>query len=249
MFSPDDRTRLRKTLIEDARADDDVVGAALVGSAGTGNEDVWSDIDLVLQIGSHADPADVADRWTAQLYRHHHVAHHLDVVAGGVLYRVFLLPSSLQVDISFWPEDQFRATEPGFSLIFGTPQPATKLRPPSPEHEIGMAWLYALHSRSAIARGRTWQAVMMQDHLRDQLVLLACLRHGLNPHHGRGVDQLPATVLEAVGRARASSLTETELSRSHRALLGLLAREVRLHDDSLGQRLASPLSALELLET
>jgi|GEM_PF-3130452 len=78
MFTPAEREQVRKVLVESAHADDDVVGAALVGSAATGREDAWSDIDLVLQVRRDADPAEVASRWTAQLYHQHGAAHHLD---------------------------------------------------------------------------------------------------------------------------------------------------------------------------
>lgn len=248
MFTPDEREQLRAELINTARADDEVVGAALVGSAATGREDAWSDIDLVLSLRRDADPVQVADRWTAEFYGRHGAAHHLDVLAGGVLYRVFLLASSLQIDVSFWPEDEFRATEPGFTLLFGTPQPSTEPIEPNAAREIGMAWLYALHSRSAIARGRLWQATMMLDHLRDQLLVLACVRSGLNPHHGREADRLPASVLDPLQHARAVSTTLSELARSHAALVRALADEVAVHDSELSMRLNAPLDALARID-
>ncbi|MET9794865.1 nucleotidyltransferase domain-containing protein [Nocardiopsis alba] len=244
MFTPTVRARLRGELIEAARADGEVVGAALVGSAATGREDAWSDIDLVLQVRSGVEPEEVADRWTVAFYERHGAAHHLDVVAGGVLYRVFLLASSLQVDVSFWPEDRFRATEPGFAVLFGEPQPSSEPAGLDVSQEVGKAWLYALHSRSAIARGRMWQATMMLDHLRDQLLVLACLRHGLNPHHGREADRLPPSVLDALRHARATTMALPELSRSHQALVRTLIDEVALYDHGLFAKLNAPLGVL-----
>lgn len=244
MFTPQEREDLRGALIEEARADGDVVGAALVGSAATGREDAWSDIDLVLQMSKDVEPSEVSDRWTARFYSDHGAVHHLDVIAGGVLYRVFLLSSSLQVDVSFWPEEQFRATEPGFRLLFGTPQAPSEPREVDVANAIGMAWLYALHARSAIARGRTWQAVMMLDHLRDQVLVLSCSSRGLNPHHGRDAHRLPAAVLEALSEARATSTDLGELARSHARLLDLLADEIRVHDAELAERLKAPLAIL-----
>lgn len=107
--------------------------------------------------------------------------------AAGILYRVLLLENSLQVDLSFWPDDQFRATEPGFKIVFGEANAPTTPPVSDPERLAGMGWLYALHARSAIARGRPWQAVLMLDGIRDQIISLLCVRHGLNPHQGRGV--------------------------------------------------------------
>jgi len=201
MFASAERESLRKALIEDAHAEPHVVGAALVGSAATGREDAWSDIDLVLQVSGHAEPSEVAGRWTDRLYADWGAAHHVDVLADGVLYRVFLLESSLQVDVSFWPEDRFGPTEAGFRLLFGSPLPLPALLVADRSRVIGMAWLYALHARSAIKRGRAWQAVMMLADLRNQIVVLASLRHGLNPHHGREAERLPTGVLEALTHA------------------------------------------------
>lgn len=107
-----------------------------------------------------------------------------------------------------------------------------------------MAWLYALHSRSAIVRGRTWQAVMMLDHLRDQVLMLACLRLGFNAYDGREADLLPRSLLDAHARARATTTTREELTRSHVALMALLGDEVALYDRELALRLAASFEAI-----
>jgi len=244
MFTTADRERLRDTLIATAEHDGEVVGAALVGSAATGREDAWSDIDLMLQIDG--DPDAVAARWTAVFYAEHGAVHHLDVIADGVLYRVFLLASSLQVDVSFWPRDRFRATEPGFKLLFGTPNEPTESNAPNVVSMIGMGWLYALHARSAIARDRHWQAAMMLDHLRDTVLALACARLGLNHHHGREADRLPPEVLDALAEARAAAVDRAELARSNTALLKCFAAEVAAYDAALAQRLKPALGNLRL---
>ncbi|MEV3937840.1 nucleotidyltransferase domain-containing protein [Glycomyces sp. NPDC049804] len=244
MFTIADRERLREELIDTARKDEEVIGAALVGSAATGREDTWSDIDLMLQIRDGADPGAIAEQWTSDFYARHGAVHHLDVFAGNVLYRVFLLESSLQVDVSFWPHDQFRGTEPGFKVVFGTPNPSTEPNAPDPVGMIGMGWLYALHARSAIARERHWQATLMLDHLRDEILALACARLGLNPHHGREADRLPPNILDALHHARAVSVDSQELIRSKRALLECFATEVALHDQALADRLRPALDHL-----
>ena len=46
--------------------------------------------------------------------------HHLDVWSGRWDYRVFLLPSTLQVDLAFVPAEDFGARAPTFKLVFGT---------------------------------------------------------------------------------------------------------------------------------
>lgn len=245
MFDPGDRARIRDELLDAARADPDITGAALVGSAARGAEDRWSDIDLVLQLDRGAHEPTVVERWTAAIRDRHGIADTLDVFAAGdVRYRVFLLPTSLQIDVSFWPHDLFRATEEGFALQFGTAAAPTRAPAPEARRMIGMGWLYALHARSALARGKVWQAAMMLDDLRDEIVALQCLRAGVNPWHGRDVDRLDAASLSLLEQARAGSLRPDELERSKRALLALFHDEVRAHDTALADALSPALSAL-----
>ena len=233
LFTPDDRTRLRDAMVAQAEANPQFSGAALVGSAARGAEDAWSDIDLVLQLAPAADEEQAVADWTAWMRAQAEVADTMDVFAGGgVRYRVYLLASSLQVDVSFWPHDEFRATEPGFRLLFGTPAEPTDPPPAATDAEaaIGMGWLHALHARSSIARQRSWQAVQMLDELQRTTLQLAAARHGLNPWHAREVDRLPAEVLDAMAQARATGLETEELRRSLRALTVAFAHEIAHHD-------------------
>ena len=108
MFTPEERARLRSDLLERAASDHRISGAAITGSGAAGREDCWSDIDLAFGVAAGADlPAVLAD-WTKQMYDGHGAVHHLDVRAGSWLYRVFLLNSSLQVDLAFVPASEFR---------------------------------------------------------------------------------------------------------------------------------------------
>ena len=67
-----------------------------------------------------------------------------------------------------------------------------------------------MHARSSIARGRRWQAVYMLNGLRDQVLSLVCLRHGLPTHEGRGIDDLPDEVTERL----AGTLVHTRVRRA-----------------------------------
>ena len=158
MFTPEHRERLREKLVWAARADDRITGAALTGSAALGAEDSWSDIDLALGLAADADLSDVMADWTEVMYRDHGAVHHLDIAPRATVYRVFLLASTLQVDLAFSPATEFGAIAPTFRLIFGTPAEQPPSVPPGAAELVGMGWLYALHARSSIARGRVWQA-------------------------------------------------------------------------------------------
>ena len=132
MFTPQDRDRLRDALIASARADGRLTGAALTGSAALGAEDRWSDVDLALGVSAEADPRQVVADWTDRMYRGHGAVHHVDVHWGDVLFRVFLLASTLQVDLAFWPAAEFGALGPTFRLLFGTAN-ERPFRPPPPD--------------------------------------------------------------------------------------------------------------------
>ena len=237
MFTPAERTRIRDALITRARSDPGIAGAALAGSAARDAEDPWSDIDLVLQLAPDVAEPEVVEAWTDSIADRYGIADTLDIFAGGVRYRVFLLPSSLQIDVSFWPHDQFRATEPGFRMIFGTANPATQPSPPDVGTVIGMGWLYALHARSALARGRLWQTVLMTDDLRGQLITLICVRRDLNPWHGREVDRLPAADLQILTESRAREVTVEALEASRIYLTARFLAELEQHDQQRADRL------------
>lgn len=150
--------------------------------------------------------------------------------AGGIRYRIYLLESSLQVDLSFWPYDQFRATEDPFRLLFGTPSAPTQPEHPDMDRTIGMGWLYVLHARSAAARDKLWQATMMLDELRDTVVTLMCIRSDLPYWHGRGVDQLSSDDRSKLELSRAARVTSADPDESRCRLTPLFLEEIRRLD-------------------
>jgi predicted nucleotidyltransferase len=147
MYSNDERTQVRKRLVDRAQADRRFSGVALCGSAAVGREDTWSDIDLAFGVDSAADlSATVAD-WTADMYHVFGSLHHVETTTGSKVYRAFLLPSTLQVDLNFVPADDFGARGPRFRLLSGLagePPPASA---PAPDHFAGIAG--SLQSRRA----------------------------------------------------------------------------------------------------
>ena len=244
MFTPDDRSALRDALIDVARAEARISGVALTGSAALGAEDRWSDIDLAFGVASGTDRGALIAEWTDRMYRAHGAVHHMDVAAGAALFRVFLLQSTLQVDLAFWPEAEFGAIAPTFRLVSGS----ARERPPSPAPSadglIGMAWLYALHARSSIARGKVWQAEYMISGVRDHVLALACVRHGLSAVHGRGMDSLPPELTETFTGALVRTLEPVELRRAFTCSCELLLAEVKVVNAELAGRLAAPLLGL-----
>ena len=241
MFTAESREQLRAQLIDAAERDPNVVAAATIGSAALGATDRWSDIDLALCIVD--EPSAVA-AWTERMYGDHDAVHHLDVYSGSTRFRVFLLSDTLQVDIAFWSRDEFGANGPAFRLLFGEsnvkPTPAS----PSLEELVGCGWLYALHARSSIERGRAWQAEYWISHLRDTVLTLRCVRHGLPHREARGVDQLPPDVMHGVEAALVRSLESDELRRAFGATMDAYRAEAALADPALSARLRATLTTL-----
>lgn len=223
MFTVAEREALRGALIEFARADPRLTGVALFGSATTGREDAWSDVDLAFGVDGPLEP--VMDDWTARMYAEHGAVDHLDMHSGPSIYRVFLLASTLQVDLAFSPSASFGALAPTFQLLDGEAMDQGARPPDPPDQRIGMAWLYALHARSAIERGRFWQAEEMIAAVRHHVLALACSRHGLPAAHGKGSDELPAAVTASLANALPRSLEAEELRRAFRAAMTALRAE------------------------
>jgi hypothetical protein len=244
MFSQADRTLLRSSLLARAQNDSRISGAALTGSAATSSEDEWSDVDLAFGVGDVRDVPDVLADWTRNMYDRHSALHHLDVIAGAWTYRVFLLASTLQVDLAFVPESDFRALGPAFRLMFGKANEPRHSSPPDAEAIIGMAWLYALHARSCIARRKLWQAEYMISGIRDNALALACLHRGLPAVHGRGLDLLPNEVAAQFEPSLVRNLSTVELCRAFKVAIEGLNRELPMIDAKLANRLEPALTHL-----
>lgn len=237
MFTREEREQIRTALVSAAQQDPTITGAAHLGSAAANRLDDWSDIDLAVCISPGSKMEEVVGAWTSRLYRNHRAIAHCDVKRGDTLYRVFLLDNTLQVDISFWPADQFRAIGPKFRLIFGVANEPQLSAAVSTDELIGFAWLYALHVRSSIARNRLLQAEYMLSSMRNQVLALACLRQGLSTREGRGFDDLAEHQRSGFEACYPSSIDARELRRALQSTMTGLLSEIRLRDSDLALRI------------
>ena len=244
MFSSEDRDRLRAELLDRASQDNRLSGAAITGSAAAAREDRWSDIDLAFGVQEVSAVPAVLAEWTAHMYDRHLALHHFDVKSGNWIYRVFLLPSTLQVDLAFVAAAEFRALAPTFHLVFGNARESLQAPGPQPADLIGYGWLYALHARSSIARGKHWQAEYFISAIRDTALALACVRHNVPATHGRGMDLLPRAVTSQFESSLVRQLDTVELSRTFRIVLHALLDEIRYGDEELAGRLTNVFTAL-----
>jgi hypothetical protein len=241
MFTLEERARLRSDLLEYAARDCRITGAAITGSGAAENEDQWSDIDLAFGVIDATELSNVLSDWTTRMYDQYSALHHLDVKSGEWIYRVFLLSSTLQVDLAFVSGTDFRALAPTFRLISGWANKPQHAMPPRPLDIIGLGWLYALHARTSIARQKLWQAEYMISGIRDHVLALACIRYGLPGAHGRGMDQLPSGVKVKLENSLVRHLDVDELLRAFRVVMDGLLGEIRSADPQLAGRLQEAL--------
>ncbi len=225
MFAIEERDAARDRLLEMAKADERVVGAAIVGSLSVGSGDRWSDLDLTFAVSDDVEVDQVIADWTKQLVTDLDAVVLFDLPSGHTIYRVFLLPRCLQIDLSFTPAAWFRPRGPRFRLIFGRPGEVSSPDPPDPRDLFGWAVVYARAARAYIARGRWWQAEHCISGVRDRTLALACIRRNLDSSHGRGYDDLPPTVLDPMPRTLVSSLAPETLLEALRASVDGLLRE------------------------
>jgi predicted nucleotidyltransferase len=242
MFSAEYRAQLRAELLDYAANDKRLGGAAVTGSAAVDREDRWSDIDLAFGVTDPGQVGAVLSDFTALMYDRHEALHHYDVRAGAWIYRVFFLPGTLQVDLAFVPQTEFRPLGPTFKLIFGNANPIQPFPPPAGKDMIGLAWLHALHARSCILRGRFWQAEYMISAIRDHVMALACIRHGLPWAHGRGMDLLPNSITARLLGSMVRDLSSDELWRALSVAVEGLDAEVNSTDPEFGTRVAADLT-------
>jgi hypothetical protein len=225
VFSVEDRDRARNHVLGLADTDQRVVAAAVVGGLADGAGDRWSDLDLTFAVVDDVPVAEVLDDWTRAVATGLDAVQLFDVPAGAAIYRVFLLPGCLQVDLSFAPASAFGARGPGFRLLFGTAVELPQAPPTSANDLFGLAVHHALRARFSIERGRHWQAEYWISGVRDQALLLACRRRGLDGSYGRRFDELPAEVLAACETALVRSLERDELLRALASAISVLQQE------------------------
>lgn len=211
MYAVEERDAVRDHLLDMAKADERLVAAAVVGSLSVRAGDQWSDLDLTFAVSDNTQIEEVLTDWTNQLTAELAAVVLLDLPVGPTIYRVFLLPDCLQIDLSFTPAALFVPRGPRFQLVFGNAGAVSAPDPPDAHDLFGWAVVYARAARAYIERGRLWQAEYCISGVRDRALALACLRRGLDGTHGRAYDDLPADILHPMRETLVSSLTPEAL--------------------------------------
>jgi len=212
-------------MLEWAADDRRIVAGAVVGSLAHQPGDRYSDLDLTFGVRDDCSIAEVLEDWSRRLLADFDAVRLFDVPAGGALYRVFLLPGCLQVDLSFAPASTFGAIGPQFRLLFGTAIEKPFPPPPDSHQLFGYGVHHAVRAGVCIERTRYWQAEYWISGVRDQALTMACARLGLPAHYGRGFDSLPDAIRTAAGSALVHSPDRVSLLQALKHATNLLLSE------------------------
>jgi predicted nucleotidyltransferase len=242
VFTTAERERVRELLLARAADDPDVAAAAITGSYAVGGGDEWSDIDLAFAIRGELAPA--LERWTRIVDEEFTTIHHWDLPLGRTVYRVFLLPEWLQLDLAVTPAESFGPRGPNWRTVFGDTLEPTPPPPPSPDEFIGFAWLCARHARVCIDRDLPWQCEWCISGVRDNVLALACLRLGYPTRFARAVDRLPQELTAPLEPTLVRSVERAELRRALAAASVAYADELERTDAALSTTLRPMLEEL-----
>jgi hypothetical protein len=225
VFTPQERDRVHKQILAWAGDDARVVAGAVVGSLAHQPGDRFSDIDLTFGVRNDCPISDVLEDWSRKLIADFEAVRLFDLPAGGALYRVFLLPGCLQLDLSFAPASTFGAMGPQFRLLFGAAVDKPFPPPPDVQQLFGYGVHHAVRARVCIERTRYWQAEYWISGVRDQALTMACVRLGVPSDYGRGFDRLPDVIRTAAVGALVHSIDRADLLQALKHATDLLLTE------------------------
>ena len=244
MFTIAQRDRVRELLLDMARNDSRLSAGAFVGSTASG-PDRWSDLDLAFGINRNSSIDQILTDWTVRLEGEYDAVKLFDLPVSSSVYRVFLFPSNLQVDVSFTPEADFGPRGPEFKMLFGKAAKEHKVSSFSPEHTFGLAVHHLVRARICLERGKAWQAEYWIGAARDYALTLACHNRGLKIAYGGGFDDLPGEVLRKFRSTFPNPLNHEQLLEAlRRTIDGLLDNSQEVRD--MASRLEPQLRQLAL---
>jgi hypothetical protein len=225
VYTVEYRDQVRERVLDLAHADERVVSGAEVGSLALGGGDRWSDLDLAFGVAEGVHVDDVLKEWSLRLDSELGAVHLFDLPSGGAIYRVFLLPGCLQLDISFAPAEIWGAGGPKFRLLFGSAGEREYAQPPAAHELLGYGVHHVVRARFNIERAQYWQAEYWISEARSYALSLACRRRGLPARYARGFDDLPPEVQQEFEPAIVTSLDRDELLRALKVAAAGLIRE------------------------
>jgi predicted nucleotidyltransferase len=245
MFTEEFRREVYESILNQSREDPSIISAAIIGSAAAGTKDRWSDIDLTFELTAGIKPGEVLSKWTNYLSEKFAGEMLLDLWLEETVYRVFLLPAYLQVDLSFSPNGKFYAVGPHFKLLYG--QISEHRQIPELDADLYRSWIvhHLIRSYFCIQRNKLWQAHFWMNESRNYIMDLECNRNGFGSSHGRSYHLLNQELKAELEETLISKFSIGELSRKLQNLIQLF---LKLEGHQLSENIHNELSKLLSLE-
>ncbi|MEO5583398.1 MAG: hypothetical protein ABIR66_11955 [Saprospiraceae bacterium] len=223
MFTVAYREDVRQKIIDKAKLDHRIVAAAVIGSYAQGTVDRWSDIDLTFGVDEALTISELLSSWTDDLIREFSAIVLFDLNVGITVYRVFILPGCLQLDLSFCPAKEFGAFGPHFDLLYGKQYDKHQNYVGPPNKEIfGYLVHHLLRARFCAERNKLWQAEFWINEAKNYALKLACISKGLRSDYGRGLDELPEEILSSFENALVTKRSKNEILRVIKVIISAL---------------------------
>ncbi len=236
-FTATERTLVFERVLEIAKADTRVTGGAVVGSIASNKEDELSDIDITFGVKNEIKPEEVLNEWTKLLHAEFNIVHFFDIRHATAIYRVFLFPNCLELDLSVVPENDFGAIAPDFQLLFGKSNERKDFPKPDIVNLTGLGWHHVLHANSALRRNKPWQAEYWISALRDHAISMKCIRLGLPSFYAKGADSISNQEMKGMESTLTKSLDLSDLTVNLILITRLLISEIQYHDEKLANEL------------
>ena len=227
MYSKEYRNKVQSSIITFAKADVRIIDCAIVGSESIEKNDEWSDIDLTFGVSAEAEIPKILLGWNELMAKNFKANVLFDLAFRESIYRVYLLPNALQVDLSFTPTEHFGAITEKFKLIFGKEKARNSKPIPKLKTIFGYAVLYALKTRCSIEREKFWQAHYLLEKFKENIMTMKCLSENLNPFDGRDYDNLSELFLAQIESSLIDSPNRNNLDKSLMVLTKVLISETK----------------------
>lgn len=231
MYPKKTRIEVQKQIIDFAKSDSNIIDCAIVGSESVGNDDKWSDVDLTFGYENDADVNQILRDWSKMMLEVFDANKLFDLSYKESLYRVFLLPNALQVDLSFTPSEHFGAITDNFKLIFGNQRKREFKSLPEINSIAGYTILFALKTRTSTEREKYWQAEYYLSKCRENIMILKCLKENLNSFDGRSFDELPPRFLQQIQNTLIDEPTKQNLENGLKSTIQILIEELSTVDN------------------
>jgi predicted nucleotidyltransferase len=253
LFKSKRRIEVLDNLTTFFKADQNIAGLVLVGSAAEETQDIYSGLDLLVVIANGSVFPSVYRKWKTRLsdllpaiYKFEQVS----TIDSGI-YSI-MLEDYLEVNLYFMPLKNLVAEHSPWQVLFDQTQ-AQDIKPilektyqverisaPTRVYRQMMAsiWQPILKCVAAVNRGEVWRALHMLDQIRNQTIQLAAMNYGVDTRNYSEVDQLPEMLLIKLRHTLPTGTDHAAIRRALNTTTELFFQQAILLEENINLSLA-----------